>query len=692
MFAFCSSAVAAQLLKLDSYIKIVDRSIYRKLALRFAIFLFLPGTISLPASAQQQTFESLSFPLSLSLRRITLPAQNNIITISLPDSFVIANSDTLRCETQLLQRNADYVFNYRDLKLTVYNTSTSCDSLIFTYHILPINLPRKFSLFQLVTLKPDSIHQDKLQSTSIIKTTPLNSQQFRLNQLGSKLSKRGSITRGISLGNQQALQVDSGLRIQLAGELAEGVEILASLTDQNTPIQPEGNTQTLREIDKVSIQLKSKQFAATLGDFEIAYGNSEFSRYNRKLQGAMFQLGSNQLKTSHLSSNQTPNFHFIISGAVSRGLFTTNEFIGIEGNQGPYQLKGDRGQIDIIVLAGTERVWIDGVRITRGESSDYVIDYSLGQITFTRNRLITADSRITIDFQYSDERFRRSLFSTQGKVTTLNDKLTLQATWLQEGDDKDDPLSFSLAQTELDSLAAAGDGIAFRSGARLIEPPDKGRYIKQDSIFVFVGQDSGNYEVTFSDVGEDNGDYQFVSSGRFDFVGKNKGRYLPVILLTPAQRHQVFDNRIEYSPAKGISLINEIAISRLDRNLYSSLDDSDNTGQAWLTSLDVQERSVSLGKTKLGKIGLQLKYRNKNERYRDIDRSDVVEFNRRWNLPDSQKTRRENILESELRYSPFSSLKFHGNLGSLKLGSLLKSERWETGTALQKKRLAIINL
>ena len=245
------------------------------------------------------------------------------------------------------------------------------------------------------------------------------------------------------MGSNQGLKLDSGLRMQISGRIADKVDVIAALTDQNTPIQPEGNTQSLQEIDKVFVQIKSDRFEAVLGDYELTFQDGEFGRYARKLQGAMGTVDS---------GNSSVTF----SGAVSRGQYTTNQFSGIEGNQGPYQLKGNQGQTEIIVLAGTEKVWINGEQMTRGENNDYVIEYGNGQLTFTRNRLITDESRITVDFQYSDQRFRRNLYS--GRVSTgfWDQKIQLVTTVLHEGDDKDNPLDFTLSEANLARLTCRG--------------------------------------------------------------------------------------------------------------------------------------------------------------------------------------------------------------------------------------------
>ena len=105
------------------------------------------------------------------------------------------------------------------------------------------------------------------------------------------------------------------------------------------------------------------------------------------------------------------NYYQQLTYATSRGTFNTNSFLGQEGNQGPYQLVGKNGEREIIVLAGTERVYVNGTLQIRGENNTYIIDYSLGQITFTNNRLITGEDRIEVDFEYANnfQRYGKSL-------------------------------------------------------------------------------------------------------------------------------------------------------------------------------------------------------------------------------------------------------------------------------------------
>lgn len=470
------------------------------------------------------------------------------------------------------------------------------------------------------------------------------------------LNKSGSISRGIAFGNNQDLSVNSNLDLQLSGKLSDNINIRAAISDDNIPIQAEGNTQQLREFDQVFIQLYNDDFELTAGDFRLNRPKSYFMNFDKKVQGGSIKTHLFLDKKEEENVKNRALLHSQLSIAVSRGKFARNVLssgapnggIGVEGNQGPYRLSGAENEAFIIILSGTEKVFLNGKLLKRGQEFDYVIDYNTGEITFTPNQLITKDSRIIVEFQYSERNYARSLIYTNQTFQKKN--LELRLNIYSEQDNKKQPLLQELSDSDKLLLSQIGDSLnqALVSGADTVEEfiNDQILYKKIDTlgyadVYVYsVNPDSAKYRVQFSQVPLGQGDYiriQSAGNGKvYKWIapvnGASQGNFIPFVQLITPKKTQMATFGGTYKIRETTTINFEGAITQRDLNTFSTEDSGDDNGYGFEVELDhksplkkVEEKTtVQL----LGGFHFEQRGANFNpiERYRDI------EFERDWNI------------------------------------------------------------
>ena len=371
---------------------------------------------------------------------------------------ILPSTEKIRISSRLLT-TSDYKIDYSKgiVSLTENSKYSLLDTLFISYQTIKLNLNKEYKRRSL-TVRYDDKNLDTIRIAK--RETPLTSESI----FGSNMQKSGAIVRGFTIGTNRDFTLNSGLRLQLSGKLSDEIDLVAALTDENTPIQPEGNTEKLDELDKVFIELRHKNAIGTFGDYELNLRDNEFSQITRKLQGLKGEVLFGDTKGT-------------LAIAGSRGKFNTNQFNGSDGNQGPYRLYGINNERAIIIIAGSERIYLDGEQLKRGENNDYIIDYSNSEITFTPKRLITSASRISVDFEYTDQNYRRNFFGADFSTKLLNDKLKVGIGYFREGDDEDSPIDFSFTEDDLNILKSAGDNRynAARSGVSLALPDSTGQ-------------------------------------------------------------------------------------------------------------------------------------------------------------------------------------------------------------------------
>jgi hypothetical protein len=470
------------------------------------------------------------------------------------------------------------------------------------------------------------------------------------------LTKNGSISRGVSFGNNQDVVVNSSLNLQLAGKLNDDVDILAAITDNNIPVQPEGNTQQLNDFDKVFIQLSKNKSKLIAGDFELTRPESYFMNFNKKGQGGVFstEFPLNNPKSANPSVMRT-----MVSAAVSKGKYARNVFNGSEANQGPYRLTGAQNEAFIVVLSGSEKVFIDGVLLMRGQEYDYVIDYNAAQITFTTRQLITKDKRIVVEFQYSDKNYARSLLYLNNEFE--NRRLKLKLNVYSEQDSKNQPLLQDLSDDQKKFLADIGDSVN-RALAPNVDSiaydVNEVLYQKNDTTlngipyprYVYSNDSAvAHYRLGFSFVGQNAGNYIQVSSsanGRvFQWVlpvnGVPQGAYEPVTLLISPRQQQLVTFGADYKVSHNSMATVEGALSNYDINLFAKKDKKNDVGYAVNTGF-IKTFNLSSDTISGWKFNSGIKYEHVNRQFVPVETFRPVEFNRDWNLTNLTINENEN--------------------------------------------------
>jgi hypothetical protein len=545
--------------------------------------------------------------------------------IEIGRSFIVPESDSVEVDGVPLGRERDYRINTLRGSIVLVKPASGGERLVVRFSRYPLPFGPVFA--SRVAEGAPPIPLEPLVSPEAAREERRAAEPYQLRLSGSK-------TVGVTVGSNRDLGLDQSLRVTMVGKVAKDLEVNAFLTDDNLPVQPEGNTEELKYLDKVSVQVKAKHTEVQLGDFTSALSWSQFSSFQRELRGVA----------------ATVNAHgetFSAGGGVAKGRFKTLSFVGKEGVQGPYELLPARRFNAVVILPGTERVYFNGRTLKRGSENDYTIDYNRGTVTFMERVVVTNDSEIVIDYEMSEDNYERTTVTGGWTLGRPGDALHLRAFFFQESDDTGKPTFGTVSASDRAVLEAAGDdqSKAATSGIERVEP-GKGEYVfvPADSLPAHYAFDAtlGEYQLDFYEVGAGKGDYTvdgFTSAGnvKYRYAGEGKGdfrigRYLPL-----PERLRLFTFGL--STARGAFFLDtEANVSVQDSNVLSSIGDGNNTGKAMRFSGGLKDLDVTVAR-----LSLSGEYSTLDDRFASPDKRRESYFYREWGLEGVPFTGREDI-------------------------------------------------
>lgn len=596
--------------------------------------------------------------------------RTKIVKVPETDSLII-DSLSVAAGSLYMPGIPDTVYTlYPEQALLVWRVKPPADSVQLYYRVLPF-------LFT-----AGRTHKKK---SLVVSNIPVAGYTYTLNDTAVKgfvdfnsIDYNGTYGRSLTIGNSQDVSLNSSFNLQLNGYILDSVRIEAAVTDNNIPVQPDGNTQQIQEFDRIYITFEKGKHKLTAGDYTLERPNSYFVNFNKRVQGLMYQdefaLGKKVKNT------------FGLSGSIAKGQFSRNIFQGIEGNQGPYKLTGNNGEQFFIVLAGTEKVFIDGVQLERGEDRDYVINYNTGEITFMPRQMITKDKRIQFEFEYQDRNYLNTLVYAYDELQ-IGKKWNVRFNAYSNQDSRNQPYTQNLTGEQKRFLEGIGDQIdqayyrvitedTFAANKILYKIVDTMvNNVLYDSVFVYsTNKDSARYTLGFSYVGEGKGDYVIAgtnTNGRsYSWIapssGQHVGNYEPVVLLITPKKQQLFTAATTYRIDSFKTLSVELGASNYVPNLFSSRDKEEHWGFSGRGVYDEQRflgRKDSLGRKKYNWKN-QLSYEFVQSRFKAIAPYRNVEFARDWNIAADAAPADENLVT------------YNTELKKNLLGSVLYSFTW----------------
>ena len=427
----------------------------------------------------------------------------------------------------------------------------------------------------------------------------------------------GSINRQINLSTNGMSEFTGGLNLSLSGMLDNNIMLSAVLSDKELMIQPEGNTRNLEDFDQVFISLNNSNFYLNAGDIVYKKNIDDLINLERNVIGLNGEFNFKNYKTSAVI-------------ASTKGQYIKSNIDGIDGVQGPYSLTSDSKNKDVVLIAGSEKVWFNGERLVRGASFDYIIDYTKAEIIFTAKNLVQLDSDILVEYEYVNDNYPKSILGATYNtnlskflniITGIHREVDNTSSISNESDLYQKMVNESAGNILLDGALQDSLGSYYINNGVYIYDPNFNENDSERFNVVFTYDGSGNYEKLVSPLGE-------VYFRYIDDLEKNnlKEYYSPNQKIPTPKSRNLYFTKFLYNIGENLSIESVFSRSMNNENIFSNNNKS-LAGNVF--EFDVSLDSIEFKSLKYGFSFNEL-IRQKDYKSPSLDRE--VQFTRIWDI------------------------------------------------------------
>ncbi|MBN1971312.1 MAG: hypothetical protein JXR48_17595 [Candidatus Delongbacteria bacterium] len=493
------------------------------------------------------------------------------------------------------------------LLFLLINSVFAIDSLYIYNFLLPDSLKPKY-------VNRGEFIKGELDSTYLIKT---ESKNFFTDD---NLSKSGVIYRGFTVDNNGSFKLNSGLDLKIEGEIYKETTLKAVINDSDIPISGSGESESVSNIDNLYLEVINPNFEVRLGNSEYKIENrGVFSNFTRNLSGGY-------LKGIYRESSVLGMY------ANSRSSYTSLSFTGTEGYQGPYRLSSkDNINKTLVIVPGSETVYLNGIVMKRGGYNDYLIDYENAEISFTTFRMIKDDDEIIIDFQINDEQYKKDIIFSDLNTTYFNGSFNNKLYYFREVDDIDNPISYVQSGDIKKMLESAGNNpdSSYVIGAVLVGE-NEGSYndsiVNGEVFYIWAGENNGDYNVSFSKFNDGFYDREIDYNGRVKYIfNPAGGDYMHFEKIPLPKSKDVVSSFSNLSVGK-FDIENELVFTRsIDNILWEDKNDHFN-GFGDYTKIGYKSGELFTGDINLGNLSVFLSRKNYNKKFEVAGRKNYAGF------------------------------------------------------------------